>query len=563
MTSMSRKQIKICLALAMCMILLLGSAQAMRISNNITALNTHRFSTINNSAVAKFAETLSSGYRINRTGDDAAGLAISEKMRQEIRGLQAATNETTDGVNLIQTAEGALTEVHAMLTRMKEIAVQAATDFSTHPFSGLWDYNTYVAGVQKDTAVLLGMVERYADGYQFIQLATDGSNAIIASSNPSAFMVSPAGDIFLVGAGEGQIMLFDGSGNLYGGWDVVTDGETLQAGGTSEPEKARSNLGAMQNRLEDKISPLANRIEHLTAAESRLRDVDIAGEMTERTTENILLQAASAMLAQSNAPSLPVARTLNNDGVTAYMPPQKIRSNAIVTHTPVLYLDTTPVEVSSLQTLYGNSLDHYWITEEELKQEMEDEAFDPSGFETKTVTASSMGIAGYKTHPVTDTYQIRQKGASNAARIAREGKALAKTNINYISLDHPISIAMVNATPSGKGRVIAVSYTTSNKGSQTTQYITDGSALRLVSGYWKNVSVEGTYDRSLQVQGGKVEQMRIDGGNITFTDAEIAGVIELRGESTVVNFVNCTFGNEARILTSPSVTVLENGTVIE
>lgn len=420
----------------------------MRIQNNITAMNTHRMYTINNNAVSKSAEKLSSGYRINRAGDDAAGLAISEKMRSQIRGLNMASKNSQDAVSLIQTAEGALQEVHSMLQRMNELANQAATgtnetfdrqqidaEFnqlkeeidqiaSTTSFNNmkLLDGNlgagkagitnmqasiglalggansgiTKVDGAGDPAPLATAFISQWegsstnkvgtfgiaigtigatgftADGTgDTVRITfTDGATGAVettdlnwsdvyTNNNATSAAADLAngqtatldlsgvglGRITLVGEGEvadikstlnGAALATTETANATGGALKIqvgaNEGEQLEisvaamntaglgiaSSSISDQTKAgqaitatqnainivseqRATLGAMQNRLEHKIANLDNTSENLSAAESRIRDVDIAKEMTAFTKNNILSQAATAMLAQANA----------------------------------------------------------------------------------------------------------------------------------------------------------------------------------------------------------------------------------------------------------------------
>lgn len=268
----------------------------MRIQHNISALNTHRNLTINNNAAAKNLEKLSSGYKINRAGDDAAGLAISEKMRAQIRGLDMASKNAQDAISLIQTAEGALNETHAILQRMRELAVQARNDTNE-------DLDRKY--LQDEISQLIEEIDRIADTTEFNEKTL--LNGDFASN----------GLIFQIGANEGQTMSLN-IANMRAS-ALVTDSnlkalnsiDISSGGGASEAIQSidnaiktvstqRSKLGAVQNRLEHTINNLGAASENLTAAESRIRDTDMAKEMMEFTKNNILLQAAQAMLAQAN-----------------------------------------------------------------------------------------------------------------------------------------------------------------------------------------------------------------------------------------------------------------------
>jgi Flagellin and related hook-associated proteins len=258
----------------------------MRINHNISALNTYRQLSFNNTQTAKNLEKLSSGYRINRAGDDAAGLAISEKMRGQIRGLEMASKNSQDAISLIQTAEGALNETHAILQRMRELAVQGANDTNT---------TADRQNIQDELNQLLSEIDRISTTTQFnTQNLLDGTFSAT----------------FQVGANDGQVIslsITDMDSSALG-ISSISVGDNAAASASmslldaaiQNVSKERSKLGALQNRLEHTINNLETSAENLTAAESRIRDVDMAREMMEFTKNNILTQAAQAMLAQAN-----------------------------------------------------------------------------------------------------------------------------------------------------------------------------------------------------------------------------------------------------------------------
>ena len=390
----------------------------MRIQHNIAALNSYRNLTGNNNAVSKNLEKLSSGYRINRAGDDAAGLAISEKMRAQITGLNTAQKNAQDGVSLVQTAEGALTEVHSMLNRMVELADQSA--------NGTYDNAVDRANLQKEIASLKDEIDRIADSTNFNGInLLDGSLSTSTTTTLSGKEATPNAGVDLKftfadqfkgnninvklenkAGGKGQIdavVAEDGTitlkmvatvahsaselqkalananidavkdkvdnakmksllasatvtgagttalatGTAFAGTATTTDPKgkslTLQIGDTSKDfnqmavsvgdmhgealgiadidistqvgaqtavdkiksainsvSSTRGDLGAIQNRLEHTINNLSVTAENMTAAESRIRDVDMANEMMAYTKNNILVQSSQAMLAQAN-----------------------------------------------------------------------------------------------------------------------------------------------------------------------------------------------------------------------------------------------------------------------
>lgn len=279
----------------------------MRINHNIAALNTYRQLTVNNTAVSKSLEKLSSGYRINRAGDDAAGLAISEKMRGQIRGLAMAQKNSQDAISLIQTAEGALTETHSILQRMRELVVQAG-NLGTQQSEDL-------KAIQDEINQLIEELDGIADRTEF-----NGKKLLNGD-----FANGTANLIFQIGANAGQQMTLN-IGNMKStaigadtddddtadafvstvnvtAWTDASDFDADLAkidGAINMVSSQRSALGATQNRLEHTINNLGAAEENLTAAESRIRDVDMAREMMEFTKNSILSQAAQAMLAQAN-----------------------------------------------------------------------------------------------------------------------------------------------------------------------------------------------------------------------------------------------------------------------
>lgn len=294
----------------------------MRINHNIAALNTHRQLTGNTGNTAKSLEKLSSGLRVNRAGDDAAGLAISEKMRSQIRGLDQASRNAQDGISFIQTAEGALNETHSILQRMRELAVQSATD--TNDTADRLE-------IQKEVNQLLEEVNRIAETTQFNGMAMlngdysagtqtmtfhIGANASqtatlninkmdmtelgkISDSSKSALQSIGTGTITLGGVATNVGDAATSTSNL-----TTREKANLAIGVIDDAIKdvssERAKLGAMQNRLEHTINNLGTTSENLSASESRIRDVDMAKEMMEFTKNNILSQASQAMLAQAN-----------------------------------------------------------------------------------------------------------------------------------------------------------------------------------------------------------------------------------------------------------------------
>ncbi|WP_456273258.1 flagellin Hag [Bacillus sp. AK031] len=263
----------------------------MRINHNIAALNTYRQLGSANNMQSKSMEKLSSGLRINRAGDDAAGLSISEKMRGQIRGLEQASRNAQDGISLIQTAEGALNETHSILQRMRELAIQGANDTNV---------TADRESIKDELQQLKKEIDRISSDTEF------NEQKLIAASGTYNFQV---------GANSGQVIAVTiGSMNAsslatnltqaaitgLSGFDEFTSFVTHVNSALTKVSKERSKLGAYQNRLEHTITNLDTSAENLTAAESRIRDVDMAKEMMNQTKNSILSQASQAMLAQAN-----------------------------------------------------------------------------------------------------------------------------------------------------------------------------------------------------------------------------------------------------------------------
>jgi flagellin len=261
----------------------------------MAAANTNRQLGITTGSLAKSTEKLSSGYRINRAGDDAAGLSISEKMRGQIRGLQQASTNAQDGISLIQTAEGALNETHSILQRMRELAVQASNDTNVTA-----DRNS----IKEELGALTEEINRIAEQTQFNTKALlDGSYStgkdtmrfqIGANSNQSISLNIKSMRASRLATGLNKIK------NKIASFGSATAAITIINEAITAVSTQRSALGAVQNRLEHTIANADNTAENLQSAESRIRDVDMAKEMVSYSKGNILQQAAQSMLAQAN-----------------------------------------------------------------------------------------------------------------------------------------------------------------------------------------------------------------------------------------------------------------------
>lgn len=260
----------------------------MVVQHNLTAANTNRQLGITTNGLQKSTEKLSSGYKINRAADDAAGLSISEKMRNQIRGLNKASDNAQDGISLVQTAEGALNEVHSMLQRMSELAVQASNDTNQ---------TVDRAALQSEVAQLQQEISRVADTTQF-----NKQNILNGDFQKKNLQV---------GANAGQSIGVSITGikttctDALNGTSVDTYAHAqtaitnIQASITALSTQ-RSTLGAIQNRLEHTTANLDNISENTQSAESRIRDTDMAEEMVQYSKNNILQQAGQSMLAQAN-----------------------------------------------------------------------------------------------------------------------------------------------------------------------------------------------------------------------------------------------------------------------
>lgn len=261
----------------------------LRINQNTMAVTAHRNLSISDGMLNKSMERLSSGFRINRASDDAAGLAKSERLRADIRGINTAVRNAQDGISFVQTAEGALDEVHSILQRMNELAVSAA--------------NTATSDGEEEQAEL-GELLAQLDS---IGSATKFAGVAVFSSGAVTFQVgtTSADTITVTTQTLSSASLTDGSGSAVDLSSIdLTTGASAAIGdirdAIDEVNKLRAALGAQQNRLEHTITNLNVTSENLQASESRIRDLDIASEMVQFTRHQIMVQAGTAMLAQAN-----------------------------------------------------------------------------------------------------------------------------------------------------------------------------------------------------------------------------------------------------------------------
>jgi flagellin len=277
----------------------------LRINQNIAAMNAYRNLSVTDGQQAKSLEKLASGFRINRAADDAAGLAISEGLRSQIGGLKVAARNSQDAISVIQTAEGALTETHSILQRMRDLTVQASN-------AGANDTNSQAA-LQTEANALGKELDRISgkttfNGVELLDGAYDGTFQVgYASGDTIAVAINADIDNDTTTAG----VAFDAKALLVGEDDGAgnTKALDLTAAGTLDAidnaikavSSSRANLGAMQNRFEHVVNSVNISIENLSASESRIRDTDMAQEMTSFTRSQILTQAGTAMLAQANS----------------------------------------------------------------------------------------------------------------------------------------------------------------------------------------------------------------------------------------------------------------------
>ncbi|MBE5825965.1 MAG: flagellin [Butyrivibrio sp.] len=264
----------------------------MVVQHNVTAMNANRQLGITTNVQAKSSEKLSSGYKINRAADDAAGLAISEKMRRQVRGLTQASANAQDGISAVQTAEGALNEVHDMLQRMNELATKAANDTLTT------DDRNYI---KSELKALTSEIDRTSASTEFNnQKLLDGT---FTSKKLQVGTETTDDDVISI-----SIKAMSATGIGLDAADSIDVSSNSAAQNTLTKVKAaiisvstqRSDLGAVQNRLEHTIKNLDNVTENTQAAESLIRDTDMAKEMVKYSNNNILAQAGQSMLAQAN-----------------------------------------------------------------------------------------------------------------------------------------------------------------------------------------------------------------------------------------------------------------------
>ena len=266
----------------------------MIVQHNMTALNANRQLGITNTNLSKSTEKLSSGYRINRASDDAAGLSISEKMRGQIRGLKQASTNAQDGQSLIQTAEGAMNEIHSVLQRMRELTVQAKND--TYLQEDRAKIKTEVDQLQSEitriaTQTQFNKMNLLTGSYKSMQFqvgANDNQVINLSISRLTASALSVEG----IASAIGNTTVSKGS--------IIGNQLSIIDAAITKVSTARSNLGAISNRLDHTIANADNMAENLQSSESKIRDVNIASEMVSYSSMSILQQAGQSMLAQAN-----------------------------------------------------------------------------------------------------------------------------------------------------------------------------------------------------------------------------------------------------------------------
>jgi flagellin len=260
---------------------------AMIVQHNLQAMNSNRQLGVVTNAQAKSTEKLSSGYKVNRAADDAAGLAISEKMRSTVRGLKRASTNAQDGISVVQIAEGALGEVHSILQRMNELATQAANDANT---------TIDRDAIKDEIDQLTSEIDRIRSTTQFNTMnlldgSFTGKSLQVGSLSGQGIAISISNmQASVIGINNISVNSFQNAGSAM---------DKIQSA-INSVSKQRSYLGALQNRLEHTIANLDTTAENTQAAESRIRDTDIASEMVEYSKNNILAQAGQSMLAQAN-----------------------------------------------------------------------------------------------------------------------------------------------------------------------------------------------------------------------------------------------------------------------
>lgn len=267
----------------------------MIVQHNMTALNANRQLNITNGSLAKKTEKLSSGYRVNRAADDAAGLSISEKMRAQIRGLDQASSNAQDGISLIQTAEGALNEIHSVLQRMRELTVQAANDTNV---------TADRRAIAKEVRALTSEINRIATQTEFNTMKLLSGKfkgkVLQVGANSSQTISLKIGKMTAGKLGVSATVIAKMISKTGANGQSITKLISVVNKAISQVSLQRSALGALQNRLEHTVANADNMAENLQSAESKIRDANMADEMVAYSSFSILQQAGQSMLAQAN-----------------------------------------------------------------------------------------------------------------------------------------------------------------------------------------------------------------------------------------------------------------------
>lgn len=354
----------VCLVLAL--LLMTGSASSMTIQHNVTALNAHRNLTNHNSSLKQSLEKLSNGYSINRAGDDAAGLAISEQMRAQITGLEAATENARYASSMVQTAEEAYEEAHTMMNHLIDLGLRSGWERTDsgwrYNFSRLDDSSLAIGWPGSDGSEMTLLVHRTPTGFAFDQFAFDAAGAGYGSDNPQSILVSSKGDLGIVSAGEAFIIGFDSNGNVTNSWVIGTDGE---------------EVFELPNDTQDGLV-WSSSDESVATVDPETGAVTAVGPGTATITATQGGQTDSVEITVRKPSVIPLERVLTNDGVKA-IENKQIPSNAIVTvrwpapkvsggdeHTPTQYFyleDMGWMTIEQMQEHFG----HYfgdWVYDE-------------------------------------------------------------------------------------------------------------------------------------------------------------------------------------------------------
>ena len=360
----------VCLVLGLLLITSCASA-AITTQQNITTLNEHRNLTNHNSSLKQSLEKLSNGYRINRAGDDAAGLAISEQMRAQLTGLEAAAENIQYGSSMVQAAEEALTEANSILSRMNDLGLRSGWERTDsgwrYNFSRLDDSSLGIGCPGSDGSEMTLLVSRTSAGFAFDQFAFDAAGAGYGSDNPQSILVSSKGDLGIVSSGEAFIIGFDSNGHVTNSWLIGTDGENV----FELPDDTQGGL------------VWSSSDETVATVDPETGAVTAVGPGTATITATQGGQTDSVEITVNKPSGIPLERVLTNDGVKV-IENKQIPSNAIVTvrwpapkvssgdeHTPTQYFfheDTGWMTIEQMQEHFGHDFGD-WVYELESKWE--------------------------------------------------------------------------------------------------------------------------------------------------------------------------------------------------